>query len=92
MERRSREIRGTPFPHSAILHAGYDGGAVIVRPSGKVAAGPLMREKGVLYGEIDADAARRSRRSLDVTGHYARPDVFELRVDRSARPAVAFRD
>ena len=69
-----------------------DGGAVIVRPSGKVAAGPLMREKGVLYGEIDPDAARRSRRSLDVTGHYARPDVFELRVDRSARPAVAFRD
>ena len=69
-----------------------DGGAVIVRPSGKIAAGPLMREKGVLYGEIDPDAARRSRRSLDVTGHYARPDLFELRVDRSARPAVAFRD
>jgi nitrilase len=67
-------------------------GAVIVRPFGKIAAGPLMREKGVLYGEIDVDAARRSRRSLDVTGHYARPDVFELRVDRSARPAVAFRD
>jgi nitrilase len=69
-----------------------DGGAVIVRPSGKIAAGPLMREKGVLYGEIDADAARRSRRSLDVTGHYARPDIFDLRVDRSARPPVAFRD
>jgi len=57
-----------------------DGDAVIVRPFGKIAAGPLWREKGILYGEIEREAAARSRRSLDVAGHYARPDIFKLEV------------
>ncbi len=67
-----------------------DGDAVIVEPSGKVLAGPLHREKGILYGEIDAAKAARARRSLDVTGHYARPDIFRLEVKRSPMPPVAF--
>ena len=68
-----------------------DGDAVIVRPFGKIAAGPLRREKGVLYGEIEREAAARSRRSLDVAGHYSRPDIFRLEVDRAARPPVDFK-
>jgi nitrilase len=69
-----------------------DGDAVIVRPFGKIAAGPLHREKGILWGEIDLDAAARSRRSLDVTGHYARPDIFKLTVNRAAMKPVDFED
>jgi nitrilase len=68
-----------------------DGDAVIVRPFGRVAAGPLKREKGILYGEIEREAAPRSRRSLDVAGHYSRPDIFKLEVDRAAKPPVSFR-
>jgi len=67
-----------------------DGDAVIVEPSGKVQAGPLHREKGILYGEIDPAKAARARRSLDVTGHYARPDIFRLEVKRSPMPPVDF--
>jgi nitrilase len=69
-----------------------DGGAVVVKPGGALAAGPLTREKEILYAEIDAEAARRARRSLDVTGHYARPDVFSFSVDRRARNPVDFKD
>jgi nitrilase len=69
-----------------------DGDAVIVRPFGKIEAGPLRREKGVLYGEIEHEAAARSRRTLDVTGHYSRPDIFQLHVTRAAMPPVQFRD
>jgi nitrilase len=69
-----------------------DGGATIVRPFGKVVAGPLNREKGILYGEIDREAAARSRRSLDVAGHYARPDIFRLEIDRAPMPPVTFRN
>lgn len=67
-----------------------DGDAVIVEPSGKVLAGPLHREKGILYGDIDPAKAARARRSLDVTGHYARPDIFRLDVKRDAMPPVTF--
>ena len=69
-----------------------DGDAVIVRPFGKIAAGPLRREKGILYGEIEREAAARSRRSLDVAGHYSRPDVFKLEVNRAAQPPIDFKD
>jgi nitrilase len=69
-----------------------DGDAVIVRPFGKIAAGPLHRERGVLYGEIEREAAARSRRTLDVTGHYSRPDIFRLQVSRAAMPPVEFHD
>jgi nitrilase len=69
-----------------------DGDAVVVKPGGAIAAGPLHREKGILYSEIDAEAARRSRRSLDVAGHYSRPDVFEFSVDRRAKTPAAFKD
>ena len=69
-----------------------DGDAVVVKPMGAIAAGPLRREKGILYAEIDREAARRARRSLDVCGHYARPDVFSFAVDRRPLPPVRFSD
>ncbi|MEA2872084.1 MAG: nitrilase [Hyphomicrobiales bacterium] len=69
-----------------------DGDAVVVKPMGAVAAGPLKREKGVLYADIDREAARRARRSLDVCGHYSRPDVFSFSVDRRPQTPVQFSD
>ncbi|MER9236552.1 carbon-nitrogen hydrolase family protein [Mesorhizobium sp. M0622] len=68
------------------------GDAVVVKPFGDVAAGPLHRVKGILYADLDVDAARAARRSLDVAGHYGRPDIFRLEVDRKARLAVHFDD
>lgn len=69
-----------------------DGDAVVVAPGGAIAAGPLHREKGMLLADIDAEAARRARRSLDVAGHYARPDIFSLGVNRKPIPPVTFSD
>jgi nitrilase len=69
-----------------------DGDAVVVKPTGAICAGPLHREKGILYTEIDTEAARRARRSLDVCGHYARPDIFSLSVKRTPLQPVTFSD
>ena len=65
------------------------GGSVIVSPMGEPLAGPLWDEEGILYAEIDTGDVARARMDLDVVGHYARPDVFRLVVDETARPAVA---
>lgn len=48
-----------------------DGNSVVVNPMGTVVAGPLNRDKGILYAEIDKEDARHARRSLDVCGHYS---------------------
>ena len=69
-----------------------DGDAVVVKPMGAIAAGPHHREKTILYAEIDVEVARRARRSMDVCGHYARPDVFSFAVDRKPRHPVVFSD
>jgi nitrilase len=54
------------------------GGSVIVGPLGDVLAGPLHGEEGVLVAEVDLDEVVRSRMDFDVTGHYARDDIFEF--------------
>jgi nitrilase len=60
------------------------GNTVIVAPGGKVLAGPITEQEGILYAETDLAEVRQSRREFDVVGHYARPDVFQLRVNRGA--------
>jgi nitrilase len=69
-----------------------DGDSVVVDPMGKVVAGPLRRESGVLYAEIDIARVAPARRTLDVTGHYARVDIFELQVRRTPATPVSFVD
>ncbi len=68
------------------------GDAVVYKPFGGVLAGPMRREKGLLTAEIDPGAARASRRKFDVSGHYARPDIFTLTVDRRPQSPVSFKD
>ena len=66
------------------------GDAVVVKPDGSVAAGPHHKDKSILYAMVDPEMARASRKSLDVAGHYGRPDLFQLTVDRSPRAPVRF--
>ena len=68
------------------------GDAVVVKPFGGVVAGPLHNEKGILYAIIDPEAARTSRKPLDVAGHYGRPDIFHLEIDRRSMPPLTFLD
>jgi len=67
-----------------------NGGSLIVGPLGDVLAGPLLGESGLLCAQIDTDELVKARYDLDVVGHYARPDIFELVVDERAKPGVRF--
>ncbi|MCZ0810761.1 carbon-nitrogen hydrolase family protein [Roseovarius sp. EGI FJ00037] len=66
------------------------GDAVIYQPFGGALAGPMHKEKGLLIADIDVAAARASRRKFDASGHYARPDVFSLSVNRAVQRPVTF--
>jgi nitrilase len=66
------------------------GDSVVIEPGGKIAAGPMRRELGILYADIDLERVGIARRSLDVVGHYSRPDIFQLRVNTSALKPVEF--
>lgn len=56
------------------------GGSVIIDPFGKILAGPLFNEEGVLVAEIDIDQCIRGKMDLDVCGHYSRKDAFIFQI------------
>jgi nitrilase len=60
----------------------------VVAPGGRLVAGPLHNERGTLFAEIELERVGSARRSLDVAGHYARPDLFTLQVHRQPQPPV----
>ncbi|MFM8322373.1 MAG: carbon-nitrogen hydrolase family protein [Chloroflexota bacterium] len=66
------------------------GGSVIISPLGEVLSGPLFDREGMLFADLDLDDLARSKLDFDVTGHYARPDIFQLAVDERPRPPVRF--
>jgi nitrilase len=68
------------------------GGSCIIGPLGEVLAGPSFDGPGILTADLDLDAIVRGKFDLDVVGHYARPDVFQLHVNTQAAQAVTFGD
>jgi nitrilase len=64
------------------------GDSAIVNPDGQFIAGPMHEQEAILYAEIDLRRTQGPKWMLDVAGHYARPDVFELRVNRAPRPVL----
>ena len=64
------------------------GGSAIYGPLGECLGGPLWNEEGIVSAGLDLSAIARSKFDFDVTGHYARPDVFRLWVDETPRMPV----
>lgn len=72
-----------PSPASLVLR----GGSAIIGPDGAVLAGPAFDEPAILTALIDPGRIREERMSLDVSGHYARPDCLRLERIGSGRDA-----
>ena len=60
----------------------------MVDPDGKWVVEPVFEREEILYAEIDPEKMKGPRFQLDVAGHYSRPDIFELVVDRQPRAAI----
>jgi len=65
------------------------GGSCIIGPLGEILAGPARDGEEILFADIDLDEIARGKFDFDVTGHYARPDVFRLIVDEASKPSVS---
>jgi nitrilase len=61
------------------------GGSAIIGPDGEYVTPPLWDQPGVMIADLDIGRVRRESMTLDVGGHYSRPDLFELVVRRSTR-------
>jgi len=92
-------LRGEDFPsdfpeRTVLYHEPKewinDGDSVVIAPGGKIVAGPLRREIGILYAEYDLERVGMARRSLDIVGHYSRPDVFQLHVNTQVQSSVKY--
>jgi nitrilase len=64
------------------------GGSLIIDPLGKVLAKPVYGEDALLTAELDMDIIPQAQMDFDPVGHYARPDVFSLRVNTAPQEAV----
>ena len=83
------------YDEIAALPAGgveYDGGSAIAGPDGRWLAEPVAVEERLVCAEIDLRRVREERQNFDPTGHYSRPDVFEVRVNRRRLEAVTFEE
>ncbi|HXM49162.1 MAG TPA: nitrilase-related carbon-nitrogen hydrolase, partial [Pyrinomonadaceae bacterium] len=58
------------------------GGSAIIGPDGRYIVEPLFDEERIIFAELDLKAIDKERMTLDVSGHYQRSDLFELRIPR----------
>ena len=68
------------------------GDSVVISPDGEIAVGPMRKEAGILYCEVDLEKIGPAKRTLDVAGHYSRPDIFTLHVNTKPQSPVQFDD
>ncbi len=68
-------------PESLLLR----GGSCIIAPDGSYVVEPVFDEESVITAELDLTMIDKEKMTLDVTGHYFRPDVFDLKLNRGSR-------
>jgi nitrilase len=88
---------GDGFPHAEKVKraaSGWmtDGGSCIAGPDGQWLLKPQTGKEGIFSAELDLETVRRERQNFDPAGHYARPDITRLTVDRTRQSTVSFED
>ncbi|MGW4125831.1 hypothetical protein [Nocardia sp. NPDC004711] len=72
--------------------AGYDGGSAIAGPDGAWLVEPVIGAERLVIADIDPARVAQERQNFDPAGHYSRPDVFSVTVDRRRRSPATFLD
>lgn len=85
------------FPERSSLYPDEDewvnpGDSIVIAPGGEIVAGPMNKEAGILYHQLDVEKVAIAKRTFDVAGHYSRPDIFQLHVNTQAQTPCVFED
>jgi nitrilase len=67
-----------------------DGGSCMAAPDGSWLVEPLVEKEGLIIAEADHREVLRERQNFDSVGHYSRPDVTKLIVNRERQSTVKF--
>ena len=93
----SREDFPKNTPHlDQILEKAPDilanGGSCIAGPDGEWVLEPVVDKEGILYATIDFNRVYQERQNFDPVGHYSRPDVTKLIVNRDRQSTVSIKE
>ncbi len=85
------------LPHATLLRERADdvmanGGSCIAAPDGSWLVAPVADEERVIVATLDHARVREERQNFDAVGHYARPDVLQLSVNRERQATARFTD
>ena len=69
-----------------------DGGSCIAAPDGSWVIEPVVGKEGLFTAEIDHKLVRKERHNFDPVGHYSRPDVFNLEINRKRQSIISISD
>jgi len=81
------------LPHSQLMLENFeeiqaDGGSCLAGPDGEWIIEPIIEEEGLFSAEISHQKVREERQNFDPAGHYSRPDVTRLVVNRERQSLV----
>ena len=83
-ETMMRMLKLAPEAEKLLRDPDCCGGSVIVAPNSRILAGPMGAEEGILYAECNLELGVRAKLRHDFAGHYNRPDVFQVHINRAA--------
>ncbi len=83
-ERMIEMLEPDPAAEKFLRSPDCSGGSVIVAPNSRIIAGPMGAEDGILYAECNLEIGIQMKLRHDFAGHYNRPDIFHLHINRAA--------
>ena len=79
------EITDDPKLQKALQGGCY---SAIIAPDGSHLCDPITEGEGMAIADLDFSLITKRKRMLDSVGHYSRPDLFSLSVNKAAQPAI----
>ena len=83
-ERMIEMLQAGPAAEKFLRDPNCCGGSLIVDPLARIIAGPMGAEEGILYADCNLDLGIQMKLRHDFSGHYNRPDIFQLHINRAA--------